>query len=465
MPRIFYIDSGRLGHPKNNGTHRRSPNSSLASLGALGVKSGDTVLIRYGTAYTEPLLVPYNGVSFGVYMTGSEKDHAPLIRTTGKDSKGISVTGQDNVFEDLDVFDAETGVFVEKGATGNQFRRVRVQEYGYGYLIKGSHTVVVDAYVAYGRMVRNTGAKTDVGASAFTLWRETGFEHRGTRISGALVEQAWADALAFEDGDGSDVEIFNGVEDAVIERLTSLDSKTLVEIGGDRSETVKNIRFVKCHTMGSGGKVMFVNDPAGAFAVDWQGVSIEEGTLIADEYDESPFYFAGHHGDMSARLRIVDSIIVGTSQIFNSKAKDPITGKEIPSNTRLDTIVRENNTYWRTDGSKNVGIPLTPTERFADPDFYNPKGRDYRLKAASKAAAGALWHVASESEQPRLKRLSPSTRVFATAVVGGHRQVDTWHDMTAIDEGLRVAGMTVYVKTHRLTYRLQSDRHTWLKVS
>lgn len=456
MPRTIYVDSGRLGHDSNTGLHPKRPKKSLTSLAGVSLTEGDLVKLRYGSLFHEALTVSGNGVHYGAYHTGSEAAAPPQIDTAGT---GIRITGQNNIVEDIDVWHAETGVLIDKGANGNSLSRLRVQDFGYGVIIKAAHTTVIDPYIGLGRMVRNTGVNTDVGAQAFVLWKEPNVAHTGTRISGGLVEQAWADALAFEDGDGAVVEVFGGVSDVRIEGLTSLDCAVLVEVGGttSRKETASGIVFARCLTMGSGGKVAFFNPPDSDFYVNWEGFDFSRCTFIADEYDESPFYVAGNQGDLSKKLRLDNCIIVGTSQIYN--------GGE---GTKLETIRRSGNIYWRTDGT-NVGVKLMPDERFEDPRFFNPAARDYRLipRHSRAGQVGALDGAQTLESSLTLTGTmrSPTNPYLANELAGGFHAVPRWTDMTAIPMKYRVPGMRCRVGKHRLTYELQDDKLTWLKVS
>jgi hypothetical protein len=459
---IIYVDSGPLGGMTSSGTHHTRPKASLVGLKAEELVPGTEVRIRRGSVFNTGLTVKANGVTFRAYDIGGEREDGPVIVFPGsvtdrKNSIGLNIYGKDNVFEDISIVGAETHIHVQPGATGNVFTRPRLHDFGYGVIVKGSHTVLNDIYIERGRMVKNPlpPDKTYVGASAITLWGSPDAPLFGTRVNGGLIEQAWAAALAAVDGDGSEFEFFGNIDDTEITDVTGVGNKTLAELGAatGTKQTISRVLFKRCLTMGSGGKVMFVNDPDGDFGVDWHSIRIDECTFIADEYDESPFFFAGDHGPMARRLSVTNSIIQATSQVYNSRGdKDRLT------NTDLKSITRANNVYWRTDGSKNVGVPLINGERFEDPQFKDAAARDYRQKDRYPLPgyAGAL--SMADAEGPSLS----SETVQELRV--DYSTVPRWIDMVAIPRRDRVPFMTCHVDQTGYDYRLQADKLTWLKV-
>ena len=355
----YFIDSGELGNDRNSGTHRRSPRKTFSGAMALSLKDKDRLLIRQGSTFTTPLAWAFNGVTLTSYTLGTEKNVLPTLTLPFKGTKGLTVTGKDNTFEQLHIVGAETGVFVDPLATGNVFTSVNVSRFGWGYLVHGSYTTLNDFEISTGVMVRNVTSEDYVGASAITLWKHEKYECENIRISGGVVKDAWAWRIPKEgqvdtDGDGCIVEIFGGVKHAYIEDVEGLASKILVEVGGtqSRKETTSDVRFVRCKTSGPSGKCFFVNDPLKTFAIAWEGYSFEDCDFQADGYPESPFFFSGNHGDLSTKLSITNSTIVGAAQLVN--------GGE---GTLLETFVHTGNTFSRSDGNRNLGFKLHPTDR------------------------------------------------------------------------------------------------------
>lgn len=357
----YFIDSGALGSDRNSGTHRRSPRKTLPGGAALTLKPGDRLLIRQGSVFDSGLTWALNGVTVTSYTLGTEGKQSPLIKLPHiKGLRGLSVSGKDNLFEDIQIEGAETGVFVDAKATGNRFHRAPVDDYGWGYLIHGSDTDVIDSNVTRGRMVRNVMSEDYVGASAFTLWKDEFTACENITIIGAKIQDAWAWRVPKEDGkdtdgDGCGLEVFGGVKHVQMVDCDVLASKTLCEVGGTktRKETASDVRFVRCTTSGPSGKCFFVNDPLGTFGIGWEGFSFDQCIFTADGYPESPFYLAGNHGDLSTKLSLTNTKIVAAAQILNG-------GK----GTLLETFAHEGNTFWRSDGSKNIGFKLHSTDRF-----------------------------------------------------------------------------------------------------
>lgn len=357
----IFVTAGELGSDRNSGTHRRSPRKTLAG-GLAAMKQGDRLLIHQGDVFAETISVSLNDIVITPYSNARESNTPVVLRLdrTLKGLKALTVTGVGNTFEGLRIEGAETGVFVAPQAVGSTFTRVDIDGFGYGYLVHGSHTALIDPTIAHGFMVRNVTTEDYVGASAITLWKHERFDCTDITITGALITDAWAWRVPKEDGkdtdgDGSGIEIFGGVSDVTITDATVLNSKILVEMGGTkaRRETISNLKFVRCVTEGMSGKVMYMNDPSGTFGVGWEGVSFDQCTFVADGYPESPFFLAGNHGDLSNKLSITNSTVVARAQIVNG-------GK----GTNLNSFVHSGNTFVRSDGGKALGFTLAPTDRF-----------------------------------------------------------------------------------------------------
>ncbi len=359
----IFVNAGELGSDRNSGTHRRSPRKTLAA-GLAALKHGDRLLIHQGDTFAETMTVPLNEITIAPYSNARETDAPVVLRLdrTMKGLKALTVTGVGNTFEGIRIEGAETGVFVAPQAIGSRFNRVNVDDFGYGYLIHGSHTTLNEIEIAHGRMVRNVTTEDYVGASAITLWKHERFDCTDITITNVLITDAWAwrvpkDDGKDTDGDGSGFEIFGGVKDVAITDATVLNSKILVEMGGTkaRRETISNIKFVRCTTEGMSGKCMFMNDPAGTFGVGWEAVSFDQCTFVADGYPESPFFLAGNHGDLSNKLSLTNTTVYGAAQLING-------GK----GTLIDTFKHEGLTFIRRDGGKTPGFKLGPTDRFAN---------------------------------------------------------------------------------------------------
>ena len=358
-----FIDSGELGNDRNSGTHRRSPRKTLNGAMALSLKDKDRLLIRQGSTFNTPLAWAFNGVTVTSYSLGTEKNVLPTLTLPFKGTKGLNVVGKDNTFEQLHIVGAETGVFVDPLATGNVFSAVNVSRFGWGYLVHGSYTTINDFEISTGLMVRDVTTSDYVGASAVTLWRHENHECHTISIRGCVIKDAWAARTSGEegkdtDGDGSMFEIFGGVQNVYIADAEGLACKILCELGGtkSRNETSSNVQFIRCKTSGPSGKAFFVNDPAGTFGIGWNGYSFDQCELIVDGYPESAFYLAGNHGDLSTKLSITNSTIIGAAQILNG-------GK----GTLLDTFVHRDNTFWRSDGGRGLGFKLHQSDRFQAP--------------------------------------------------------------------------------------------------
>lgn len=454
MAKTLYVDSDSdTGSDANPGTHPFRPKRTLQ--GALAsAQASDTLLMRKGRLYEGAATIALNDITVDEYSLGTELNSAPMLRLARGRGACLTVSGRGVAVNRLDVWDADVGLDV----TGADFRSTgaHVHKFGFGIVLKASGAELKDPAFFQGRMKSNTGAKTDAGAQAITLWKVAGVPHAGTRITGAYAEDMFAASLAFG-VDGAMFEIFGAIEDAEIRDCVGRNLATFMEVGGPKGAggAVSNVRVIGCFAENTNGRVLFVNSPDEDFYVDWRGFVFDGCTFIADDDEASPFFMAGDHGSLKDRLTVKNSIIQATSQIYNAG-----TG------TDLKSMVHEKNIYHRPDRGTGIGVPMVNGDALIQYNpFFNATAHDYRLPPRSWPI-GAMGTAQSLDDELVLSGLmrSPKTPYKANELKGGFHAVSRWQDMTAIPSAYRVPGMRCTVLQHRMTYALQENKTTWMKV-
>lgn len=472
MPKkkIFVDTNEDTGHDAASGLDEKRPKRTLPAAIAIANRD-DTILVRMGSTFTTPQLLKSDGITYGVYALGTETSQPPTVRlprvSTAR-TTGLLIEGSGNHVTGWDVDGADIGIDVASAShdrktvyAGNQIEDVRVRRYAWAVRVRANKTTVKAVSTFQGRMYRD-GDATATGANAFTLWADEGLTLSDVTLENCYSEDAWAYSTGLtKKPDGSVVEGWGNLRNIKVTGITSHNSGTFFEFGGrlrlangaPANETVQGVVFEKCLVIDPMGRVLYVNDRSGGFPIDFEDVRFVECTFKADDDKASPVFVGRGHGNLSRKLIIERCVIQGAAQIFNA-------GPE----TDIASITRRDNLYIRSDGGMGVGLPLVNGDALGDSPFVNAEGLDFRMKPFAKSIVGALSQAFSAGQQQALRRGQSSSRVFASSIIGGHREVDTWQDMVTLDEGVRVAGMTVYVKAHRLTYRLQSNKQDWLKV-
>jgi hypothetical protein len=383
MTKIIYVDPDK-GHDANTGLHPMRAKQTVQ--GAL-LATPTHVLLRQASRITTPLVLKTNGIAYGVYSLETEENKAPVIDTP-KGTTALTLSGNDNIIDGWATANADIHVWLtagEKGISykGNRLLNMQADRFAQAFKIQSCDTVIQRTRVKSGRMLRDTGQKSDTGASGFTVWKEADYACANTLIEDCTTEDCYAYASAFPSKpDGSDVEAFGGIDGLTVRRHRSKNSGTFMEVGGTtaRHETARNIVVELCEVVRPMARCLFVNPLNGGFAVGIEGIVFARNTLIADDDDASPFYIGAGHGSMKGKLRVDQNIVVASSQIMNAA-----------EGTDWQSIERRRNVYWRTDAD-NAGIPLVNGDEFRNPNFNDPLHGDYRLIRGDERALdlGAL---------------------------------------------------------------------------
>lgn len=388
MTEIFINPDPDKGSDKASGKRSKRPFVTLTRA-LKEAHPGDTLFIAQGATFIDPFTLTANGVTVDAYNTGRDSDPLPIFKQPrNSPNPCVTINGSDNILQNIQTLDGVDHVVINAGSgkqayTGNTLHNVTCTNYAFGIVVHSASTTITGCAIVNGRMKINQGLPSDSGAQAIVLWGTEAFELRDIRIDRCEIVDAWTSTIKGT-FDGAAIEFYKGMRDVDVTNCTFRNVATLLEVGGDTAlkQTISNVSFRKNLLKDSFGHVMYVNPQEEQFYVDWQGFSFEQNTLLADdEKGVSPFFFAGNHGDLSKRLHMDRNIIVSQSQFYNGG-----------QGTRLDTITRSENQYWRSDGGKTIGVPLINGETFAPPSFVGHG--DYRLQMGS-ADVGAMGLVES----------------------------------------------------------------------
>jgi hypothetical protein len=341
----FYIDPNPdYGHDSNSGTRAMTPLRTVSA--ALSrAQANDRLLLHTDRLFDFGSV----GISLktpGLRLSSYGEGDAPSLKLKRKAGVLLAVDAPDCQISGLALTEADT--CVEVRAPRSVLTDLAVSHFGFGLVSKASYTEIDRCDFSEGRMRSNTGAKTDAGAQAITLWKINGVPHVGTRISQCTARDVFAASLAFG-VDGAYVEIFGAVEDVEIRACVGRRLATFMEVGGPPTGegAASNVRVIGCQAEDTNGRVLFVNDPDKGFYVDWRDFVFQGCTFIADDDEASPFFIAGDHGSLTDRLRVEHCHIQAAAQIYNAGV-----------GTDLESLQRAHNVYARPDGSANVGVPL-----------------------------------------------------------------------------------------------------------
>lgn len=435
MKKTLYIStSGNDANPGTYANPKRSPQT------ANELSPGDTALFRGGDVFTpDPadknrlfITVKTNGVTYDSYP-GPERAANPSFSHTGLKSVVFGVLGKENLFQHLDVWNAETGIAVYQTHDGNIIDQCRVQDFGYGIVDKASNTTIQNTYLARGRMTRDTGASTDAGAQAIVLEHIDKTRHANTILRNLFIEDCDAPSKAFGT-DGAGVEVVGEIENTLIEGCFMWRIKTGLELGGvtSRNQTIRNFTFRENVVL---GMLVYFNPSTDQFYADLLNVAFARNVVV-NPTKRSSVFFGGPWGSLQGRVSFSNNLMTGTAQTYNAS-----------EGTDLSSIPRAGNVY----GSANVGMPLALSESVQEIPYVNAAAFDYRLTRAITMPDGTSY--------------IPGAWGLVAPFGDEEFSVPTMNNLFTISAVNRYPGKRCYVGQTRTLYELQEDLNTWLKCS
>jgi hypothetical protein len=365
---MIYFDPWS-GQDKHSGSHPHQAKKTLSALNQAlrSAPPGTEFKIRNGAVYRGMIEPRVNDISISGYSLGGEDYDAPLITNTGIASRCVDILADRVSLKGLELWNAEIGVATYEQHQQEMFSNLTLHNLGFGINLKSAYSVVENCFSHKGRMVRAEGLPTDAGGVFVVLHKEAGYELNGCIIRGNAI----IGALATENGivDGGDIEIYGGIDECLIENNISMTSKGFIELGGvtARKEVVRNVTVRGNLILHPSGIALYVNSPKEQFYADFYNMIWQDNAIIADDAPKSPFYFNGDHGDLSKKLIMTGNRIVANAPIYASSA------------TKVETITRSSNRYYRSDGGKTIGVTIKNGDSVGPINFINAAGMNYNL--------------------------------------------------------------------------------------
>jgi len=357
----YYVDSVN-GSDNNPGTSPDQPWKSLAPVNSHTFQAGDVINFARGSTFSGGLVINSSGASgnpitFQAYGSGNR----PVFTNSGQYSRSVQINGSWVVVKDLLLRDAdEFGVRIGENASNDVVRDCEMTNVGIGVGIYGQHNLVTGNYFHDLKMVVNTqGGDDDYGAYAIGLYNSN------NEISYNKAERCKAPSYDYG-SDGGFVEFYNNVSGANIHHNWAQDNNGFIEVGGG-SATDSVVAYNVAVNNGS----LAVMHISGNFQSAVNNFRFENNTLVETAVGSNTYDILDFIGTPASGAVIVRNNIFYVNQF------------QVISNT--SSFTHDHNIYYFMQSQTQVGAPLGPGEKIADPLFANLAGGDYHLQAGSPA--------------------------------------------------------------------------------
>jgi len=357
----YYVDSVN-GSDNNPGTSPDQPWKSLAPVNSHTFQAGDVINFARGSTFSGGLVINSSGASgnpitFQAYGSGNR----PVFTNSGQYSRSVQINGSWVVVKDLLLRDAdEFGVRIGENASNDVVRDCEMTNVGIGVGIYGQHNLVTGNYFHDLKMVVNTqGGDDDYGAYAIGLYNSN------NEISYNKAERCKAPSYDYG-SDGGFVEFYNNVSGANIHHNWAQDNNGFIEVGGG-SATDSVVAYNVAVNNGS----LAVMHISGNFQSAVSNFRFENNTLVETAVGSNTYDILDFIGTPASGAVIVRNNIFYVNQF------------QVISNT--SSFTHDHNLYYFMQSQTQVGAPLGPGEKIADPLFANLAGGDYHLQAGSPA--------------------------------------------------------------------------------
>lgn len=347
--RTYYISED--GSDQNSGTTPGSAWRTLAKLGGVQLRAGDTILLERGSTWKGALRVPQSGTSsdrivVGAYGTGKRPrlTTGDCVRIEGSwitvsglrvercEWAGISVTGDNVRIQDNITTRNVAGVHVATGA---------------------ENTVVVRNKVLHNRRMSVNTAGGDDDSGAF-----------GVLVNGDRTKVAWNvirghHALSQDYGvDGAAVEIYQAIGSRVHHNIAR-GNKTFTELGGKRSADNAFTYNLVTARMAEAEFLIVPGDESGWGPVN--GTVARHNTAFL--FGKRSEGFVCYSGCSKQVLTMTANVVVAQAKVGYADG----------------AYAGGNNLYW----GGQVQFPLASGDLVRAPQFVDATNRDFRLQSTS----------------------------------------------------------------------------------
>lgn len=367
----YYLNSDS-GNDSNSGTSSTAPWKSLEMLMAKKLEPGDVVNFARGSVWTKAaweciLLIDDSGsenapITFRAYGNGEK----PLFSNGGQVwNKGIKITGNYNILENLHVKDTGYGGFeIEKESAHNIIRDCEVSNCGMGILCYGSDNLFTRNYIHNLKMIIDNeipdtqSGGGDFGCVSFWLYgpnNEISYNRCIDNIGHSY------DYIT----DGGFIEFYENPDGTYAHHNWVENGNGIAESSNGSG---KNIIIAYNVFIESGGLFAFHTDnfTLESFRFENNTVITQKGTLWNNMFNFYP------NNKITYEIIIQNNIFV-----LGGDAEEQVS--------KNNNFRHTNNIYYLLDGAGLGSLILDESEMIADPKFVNLKNHDFRLQPGSPA--------------------------------------------------------------------------------
>jgi hypothetical protein len=357
----YYVDSA-AGSDSNAGTSPDQAWKTLAPVNSHTFQPGDVINLARGSTFSGGLRINSSGqsgspITVQAYGSGAK----PVLTNSGQYSRSLEINGSWVVVTGLMLRDAdEFGVRIGENATNDVVRDCEMTNVGIGVGIYGQHNLVTGNYIHDLKMVVNTpGGDDDYGAYAIGLYNSN------NEISYNRAERCKASSYDYGT-DGGFVEFYNNVSGANIHHNWAQDDNGFIEVGGG-SATDSVVAYNVAVNNGS----LAVMHISGNFQATVSNFRFENNTVVETAVGSNTYDILDFIGTPPANAVTLRNNILYVNQF------------QVVSNS--PNFTHDHNLYYFMQSQTQLGAPLGPGEKIADPLFANVGAGDYHLTANSPA--------------------------------------------------------------------------------
>lgn len=489
----YFVDAHN-GKDNNDG---QSPEEAWASISAVNgatLAAGDTVFFRAGQWHIGELVINNNGSS-GNPITIDSYGASGTVRHAFFSNPDYDDGNQPVCIEVLGTYiDIKNIVFANTRYAGIQIfqtndngnvENCQFVNCGWGVRCKASNWTFERCSFRSALMSVDNDNSSDNGGGGISIEALAADSADDIIIRNNWFQGCRAKSRYFTN-DGGAIEFFRASSGTQIYDNLFEDCKGVMEFGGtSSSQVISDIDFYNNEIRNCFGRLLFVNDPAGSFAVDMDNVQLYHNTFYFARDNITLMFFDGTTWSGMASKFLIDN------NIFYSKN----TVLELTTTDSSD-ITHRNNVYYR-EGGGSLGLTLNTTsgeeEYQSDPDFvdapYNLRINPDGTSDALGNAGSVTGYTADRNDSPlqsppdigAYQTLSavcydgilvtdtiyPRDNVSTYPVVdsafvkGGFQSVDSLTDLYQIAPERRSRGMIGFTRDSQQHFWLADDLETW----
>lgn len=356
----YYVDSAN-GFDSNSGTSEDDPWQTLSKVKNYSFLPGDIIHLRSGSYWSEGLEINSFGVEAQpILVTSYGVGADPLIETSGLWSSGVKVNGDWVVVEKLKITGdiGVIGFYVSPGYGHNTIRYSEIFNVGVGvYFDKADFNLAFNNYIH-----DLVGMQDDWGAEGIHI------ESSNNEVSYNRFVNCKTTVPAYP-WDGNVFEFYGTANNNYIHHNYAEGNAGITELS--RGTYINNVVaynvFVDNYYS---GEEVSLHTSGGNIAVI-QNLRFENNVIISRTGSYEPAWWLFRFYDANPTP---DQFILRNNIIWSDKLIADKSG-----------FTHDNNIYWSSDGTPELGFTLDSSEQVSDPLFVNIWSEDFHLQSGSPA--------------------------------------------------------------------------------